>query len=205
MSAVTTGCVCGTHIWHAGNLPIKLWQAGKGQERGHGAPHTSPGTGLSPGDVQRLAHLQTLTVFRSEGTLTGHLAQLPARSSDVSNPIKLLRALSNLTWNVSRDGPSTGSPSNLFRCFTTLAVKHSSPHGLQPPQFQFGPVPPSRGGRALRALRGCSLPAAPPRGRARLPLRPLPGRPPPPRGQWGRRTRSSLSPASPAAAGRPSC
>ncbi|KAK4808555.1 hypothetical protein QYF61_009858 [Mycteria americana] len=49
--------------------------------------------------------------FGLEGTFTGHL-------------IRLLRALSNLTWNVSRDGASTTSLGNLFQCLTTLIVKN---------------------------------------------------------------------------------
>ncbi|KAK4811312.1 LOW QUALITY PROTEIN: hypothetical protein QYF61_024448 [Mycteria americana] len=46
----------------------------------------------------------------------------PAMSRDIFNYIRLLRAPSNLTLNVSRDGASTTSLGNLFQCFTTLIV-----------------------------------------------------------------------------------
>ncbi|KAK4827968.1 hypothetical protein QYF61_022670, partial [Mycteria americana] len=39
---------------------------------------------------------------------------------DIFNQIRLLRALSNLTLNVSRGGASTTSLGNLFQCLTTL-------------------------------------------------------------------------------------
>jgi len=44
-------------------------------------------------------------------------------SRDIFNQTRLLRALSNLALNVSRDGASTASLGNLFQCFTTLIVK----------------------------------------------------------------------------------
>ncbi|KAK4814468.1 hypothetical protein QYF61_018986 [Mycteria americana] len=60
-----------------------------------------------------------------EGTFTGHLVQLPCKSrEDIFNKIRLLRAPSNLTLNVSRDGASTTSLGNLFQCLTTLMVKN---------------------------------------------------------------------------------
>ena len=42
----------------------------------------------------------------------------------IFNYIRLLRALSNLTLNVSRDGASTSSLGNLCQRFTTLTVKN---------------------------------------------------------------------------------
>jgi len=45
-------------------------------------------------------------------------------SRDIFNQTRLLRALSNLTLNVSRDGALTTSLSNLFQCFTTFMVKN---------------------------------------------------------------------------------
>ena len=60
-----------------------------------------------------------------EGTYRGHLVQPdPVMSRDIFNKIRLLRAQSNLTLNVSRDGTSTTSLGNLFQCFTTLIVKY---------------------------------------------------------------------------------
>ncbi|KAK4816767.1 hypothetical protein QYF61_022765 [Mycteria americana] len=45
---------------------------------------------------------------------------------DIFNWIRLLRAPSNLTLNVSRDEVSTASLGNLFQCFTTLIIKDFS-------------------------------------------------------------------------------
>jgi len=54
----------------------------------------------------------------------------------------VLRALSNLVLNVSRDGASTTSLGNPFQCFTTLTVKNffliSSPNL---PCFSLKPLP----------------------------------------------------------------
>jgi len=47
-------------------------------------------------------------------------------SKDIFNYIRLLRAPSNLTLNVCRDGASTTYLGNLCQCFTTLIVKISS-------------------------------------------------------------------------------
>ena len=44
-------------------------------------------------------------------------------SRDIFHCIRLLRALSNLTLNIPRDGACTTSLGNLFQCFTTLTVK----------------------------------------------------------------------------------
>ena len=41
-------------------------------------------------------------------------------SRDIFNQIRLIRALSNLALNVSRDGASTTSLGNLVQCFTAL-------------------------------------------------------------------------------------
>ncbi|KAK4831211.1 hypothetical protein QYF61_016048 [Mycteria americana] len=51
------------------------------------------------------------------------ISNTPAMSRDICNYIRLLRAPSNLTLNVSRDGASTTSLGNLFHCFTTLIDK----------------------------------------------------------------------------------
>jgi len=48
----------------------------------------------------------------------------PTMSRDIYHYIRLLRALSNLTLNVSRDGASTTSLGNPFQCFNTLMVKN---------------------------------------------------------------------------------
>jgi len=45
-------------------------------------------------------------------------------SRDIFNSVRLLRALSNLTLNVSRDGASTTSLGTLAQCFITLIVKN---------------------------------------------------------------------------------
>ncbi|KAK4812466.1 LOW QUALITY PROTEIN: hypothetical protein QYF61_026459 [Mycteria americana] len=62
--------------------------------------------------------------FGLEGTFTGHLVQAPCKSRDSFNQIRLLRARSNLTLNVARDGASTASLGNLGQCLTTLIVKN---------------------------------------------------------------------------------
>ena len=63
-------------------------------------------------------------------------------SRNFFNWVSLLRAPSNLTLNVSRDGASTTSLGNLFQCFTTLIVKNfffiSS---LNLPSFSLNPLP----------------------------------------------------------------
>jgi len=64
--------------------------------------------------------------FGLEGTFKGHLVQPSAISRDIFNWIRLLRALSSLTLNVSRDGASTTSLGNLGQCLTTLSVKNFS-------------------------------------------------------------------------------
>ncbi|KAK4829865.1 hypothetical protein QYF61_007257 [Mycteria americana] len=70
---------------------------------------------------------------------------------DIFNYIRLLRAPSNLTFNVSRDGASTTSLGNLFQCFTTLTVKNfflrSSPTKKFVPIFLIRP---------LEVLKGCN-------------------------------------------------
>jgi len=44
-------------------------------------------------------------------------------SRDLYNKIRLLKAPSNLTLNVSRDGASVTTLANLFQCFTTIIMK----------------------------------------------------------------------------------
>jgi len=59
-----------------------------------------------------------------EGSFRGHLPNPPAVSRDIFSYGRLLRALSNLALNVSRDGASTTSLGNLSQCFSTLIVKN---------------------------------------------------------------------------------
>ena len=59
-----------------------------------------------------------------EGTFRGHLVQPPAVSRDIFNQTRLLRAPSNLTWNVSRDAASTTSLGNLCQGSATLIIKN---------------------------------------------------------------------------------
>jgi len=58
-----------------------------------------------------------------EGTFQGHPVQPSCTEQGIFNQIRLLRALSNLTLNVSRDGASTASLGNLCQGFTTLSIK----------------------------------------------------------------------------------
>jgi len=48
----------------------------------------------------------------------------PAVSRDIFNQTRLLRALSNLALNVSKDEASTTSLGNLCQCFITLIIKN---------------------------------------------------------------------------------
>ena len=80
--------------------------------------------------------------FALEGTSRGRLAQPPVMSWDISNSIRLLGAPSNLAWNVSRDGASTTSLSNLCQRFTTLIVKNFFfVPSLKLPSFSLKPSP----------------------------------------------------------------
>lgn len=45
-------------------------------------------------------------------------------SRDIFHSIRMLRALSNVLWNVSRDGASTCSLGNLCHSFTTRSIKN---------------------------------------------------------------------------------
>jgi len=51
--------------------------------------------------------------FGLEGRFKGSPVQPPAMGIDIFNWIRVLRAWSNLAWNVSRDGASTTSLGNL--------------------------------------------------------------------------------------------
>ena len=74
--------------------------------------------------------------FGVEGTVKAHLVQPPAMSSDVFNQIRLLRALSDLTMNIARDGASTTSLGNLCQCLATLIIeKFFLISSLNPPFF----------------------------------------------------------------------
>ena len=81
--------------------------------------------------------------FGLEGTFRGNLAQPSAVSRDISNQTRLLRVMSHLALNVSRDGASTISLGNPFQYFTTLTVKNfffiSS---LNPPSLSLKPLFP---------------------------------------------------------------
>jgi len=79
--------------------------------------------------------------FGLGGTFRGHPAQPPAVSRDIFNWVRLLRAPSNLAWNVSRDGASTTSLGNLGQCLTTLtAKKFFLISGLNLPSFSLKPL-----------------------------------------------------------------
>jgi len=80
--------------------------------------------------------------FEMEGTLKGYLVQLSAMSRDTYSSIRLLRAPSNLTLNVSKDGVSTTYPGNLFQCINTLVVKNFLlMSNLILPSFSLKPFP----------------------------------------------------------------
>ena len=70
-------------------------------------------TGLEEWEFHRIKES-----FQLEGTLNGHPAQLPRSEQGHLQLNQMLRAPSNLTWNVSKDGASTTSLGNLFQCLT---------------------------------------------------------------------------------------
>jgi len=80
--------------------------------------------------------------LRWKGALEVIQPNPPAVSRDIFHWVRLLRALSNLAWNVSRDGASTTSLGSLGQGLTTLTVKNvfllSS---LNLPSFSLKPLP----------------------------------------------------------------
>ena len=58
--------------------------------------------------------------FQLEGTLKGHLVQLPCNKQGHLQLHQELRALGSLTLDVSRDGAPTTFVGNLCQCLTTL-------------------------------------------------------------------------------------
>jgi len=68
-------------------------------------------------------NLNFIESFELEGTFKGHLVQLPCNEQGHLQLDQVLRALSSLTLNVSRNGASPTSLGNLFQCFTTLLIK----------------------------------------------------------------------------------
>ncbi|KAK4826482.1 hypothetical protein QYF61_009478 [Mycteria americana] len=81
----------------------------------------------------------------------------PAMTRDIFNCIRLLRAPSNLTLNVSRDGASATSLGNLSQCLTTLIVKHFFlKSSLNLPSFSLKPLLLVLSQQALlKILKGC--------------------------------------------------
>jgi len=73
--------------------------------------------------------------FQLEGTLKGHLVQLPCNKHRDLQVEQVLRAPSSLTLTVSRDRTSILSLSNLCQCFTNLIIKHLSISNLYPIQI----------------------------------------------------------------------
>lgn len=75
------------------------------------------------------AHFCPRRVSESENSLSwkepvkGHLVQCPCHWQHTFNLASMLRVLSNLTWNVPRDGASTTTPGNLCQRFTTITAK----------------------------------------------------------------------------------
>lgn len=182
-------------------LPIK--QAGEQQVLGR-----TERTGLLT-PPQGLAYLQDMSrglhPYRLSQCLGGKGHKQATQSNSLQGAVTPSTRSNCSEPCPTRPGAFPGTehqPALRASCSGVSSPSHSSSHRLRATLVSVQPRSPRPVRQAPPSAPG---PAAPPRGRARLPLRPGPGRPPPPRGQWGRRTRSSLSPASPAAAGRPSC
>ena len=63
-----------------------------------------------------------------EGTLKGHVVQLPCNEQGHLQLDQAFRAPSSLTFYVSRDGAATASLGNLCQCFPTLIIKILFPY-----------------------------------------------------------------------------
>ena len=100
--------------------------------------------------------------FASEGTFRGHPAQPPVVSRDIFSQTRLLRAPSNLAWDVPRDGASPTSLGSLCQGFTTLSVKHFFlTSSLKLPSFSLKPSPPVLSLQALLKTPSPPFPQAP--------------------------------------------
>ena len=84
-----------------------------------------------------------MELLELEGTLNGHLVQLPALNRDTCSSIRCSEPCpQSLTLNVSKDGASTTSLSKLFHCFTTLIAKNFLlTSNLNLPSFSLKPFP----------------------------------------------------------------
>ena len=78
-------------------------------------------TGSSPSKIVFYFH-RIIELFELEGTLKGHLVQLPCNEQGHPQLHQVLRSLSSLALGVSRDGVSTTSLGNLCQCLTTLTI-----------------------------------------------------------------------------------
>ena len=90
---------------------------------------------LCMGDGFCLGH-RIIDWFGWEGTCEDHLFHPPAVSRDISSQTRVLRAPSNLAWNVPRDGVSTTPLGNPCQGSTTLkflpCIQSGSPFLLFP-------------------------------------------------------------------------
>jgi len=99
-----------------------------------------------------------------QGTFTGLLVQAPCSEQEHLQGIfkALLRAPSNLTMNVPRDGASTISLGNLCQGFTTLIIKNVFlTSSLNLPSFSLKPSPLVPSQLALLKSLSPSFPQAP--------------------------------------------
>lgn len=74
-----------------------------------------------------------------KGTFKGRLA--PALSRDFFDSVGLLKALSNLAWNVSRNEAAMTSSHSLCQCFTILVINYCFlKSGVNLPSFSLEPL-----------------------------------------------------------------
>ena len=82
-----------------------------------------------------------MDLLELEGIIKDQLIQPPCNDPGHLQLDLVLRALSSLTLNVSKDGAPTTSLGNLFQCLITLTVKYFLISNLNLPSSNLKPFP----------------------------------------------------------------